>query len=283
MQRGGDDDLIVFFFRTVDGDVDLAVSSLDLLDVGVESGLVLQVLVQLLPDVLRAVLPGPQVDLDEVHGGLEVEVLQDVGCGDLVEVAVAEGSEGSDPDILDEFDAIHLAELVEGHAQILQVGVLAGDGFSARGDGIAFVAAFRDASVAVQVVALILGLQQFAELLDLLFHLEQAGDLEDVFLRFEGFDDLARAVLVVAVEFRAVVGDAAEFFHVVDGIVGGYAHDSAHLIAAAVVGRGPALAADAVEALEDGVVLVSLLLEIHACGETGGAAADDADTGVLVH
>ena len=46
---------------------------------------------------------------------------------------------------------------------------------------------------------------------------------------------------------------------------------------------GPALAADAVEALENGVVGIALLLQIHARGQAGRAAADDADARVLVH
>ena len=59
----------------VDGDVDLAVLTLHLVDPGAQAGGVLEMVVELLPDVLGAVLPGPQVDLHEVHGGLEVQIL----------------------------------------------------------------------------------------------------------------------------------------------------------------------------------------------------------------
>ena len=279
----GDDDLVVLLDRTVDGDVDLAILALDLLDVGVEAGWVLEVVVELLPDVLGAVLPGPEVDLDEVHGGLEVQILQHVGRGDLVKVAVAEGGVGSDPHVLHEVDAVLGAELFEGQSQILEVGVDALDALAARGHGIAVVAALGDAAVAVEVIALVLGLQQLTELPDLSFHSEQARDLEDVLLGLEGLDDVALGVFVVAVELRAVVGDAAELLHVVHGVVGGHAHDGAHLIAAALVGRRPALAAHAVKTLEDGVVEVTLLFQVHARGQARRAAADDADARIFVH
>ena len=244
----------------------------------------LDVVVELLPDVLGALLPGPEVDLDEVHAGLEVEVLQNVGGGDLVKVAVAEGGEGSDPDLLDQGNAVHLAELLEREREILQVGVLALDLLAAGGDGVAVVAALGDAAVAVDVIALVLGLQQLAELLELALHLEHPGVADDVAERTgKGLDHVALAVLVVAVELGTVVRDAAELLDVLNGVVGRNAHDGAHLVTAAVVVRAPALAADAVVALEDHVVLIALLLEIHAGGEARGAAADDGDANVLVH
>ena len=226
---------------------------------------------------------GPEIDLDEVHRGLEVEVLEHVARGDLVKVAVAEGGIRSDPDVLHQLDAVLLAELGEGQGQILEVLVLAGDGLAARRDGKALVAALGDAAVSVDVVALVLGLQQLAEELDLLLHLQQARDLQDVLLGLEGLDDLALAVLVVAVELGAVVRDAAELLHVVHGIVGGNAHDGAHLVALAVVLGRPAFAADSRGSLENRVVGIPLLLEIHAGGEARGAAADDGDANVLVH
>ena len=284
VQGGGDDDLVVFLNLAVDGDIDLAVLALHLLDLGVQAGGVLQVLVQLLPDVLGAVLPGPEVDLDEVHGGLEVQILQNVGSGDLVKVAVAEGGVGPDPDVLGQLHAVLLAEFVEGQRQILQVLVLAGDGLTL---GVllreALVAALGNAPVTVDVIALVLGFQDLAQLLDLLLHLQQAGNLQQVLLGLEGLDDLALGVLVVPVQLGTVVGDAAELFHIMDSIVGGHAHDGAHLIPAAIVVGRPALAAHPVKPLQDGVVGIALLLQVHACGKTGGAAADDADASVLIH
>ena len=41
--------------------------------------------------------------------------------------------------------------------------------------------------------------------------------------------------------------------------------------------------ADAVEPLEDRIVLIPLLFEVHTGGKTRGTAADDADTYILVH
>ena len=194
VERRGDDDLVILLDLAVDGDEDLAVAALDLGDLGIDSRRVHDVVVELLPDPLGALLPGPEVDLDEVHRGLEVEVLEDVGRGDLVEVAVAEGSVGPDPDVLHELAAVLLAELVEGQSQVLEVLVDALDLLTAGGDGVAVVTAFGDAAVAVDVIALVLGLEELAEELDLLFHLEQAGDLQDVLLGLERLDDLAGRV-----------------------------------------------------------------------------------------
>ena len=277
LERRRDDDLVELLDLAVDGDADLAVLPLDLRDIAVQAGLVQEMVVELLPDPLRAVLPGPEVALDEVHRGLEVQIFQDVGRRDLVEIAVAEGREGADPDVLHELDAVDLAELVERKGQVLQVGVDAGDLLALRGDGVAVVAAFGDAAVAVDVVAFIFGLQELAEAGDLLLHLQQTGDLREVLRGLEGLDDLAVHVLVVAVQLRAVVGDAAELLDVVDRVVGRDAHDRAHLVAPPVVVRGVALAAHMVVPLEDGVILVALLLEVHGRGETRRAAADDTD------
>ena len=284
VERSGDDDLVELLDLAVDGDEDLAVVALDLLDVAVQTGGVLDMLVELLPDILGAFLPGPEVDLDEVHAGLIVKILQNIGSGDLVKVAVAEGGERSDPDLLNQRNAVHFAELLEREGQILQVGVHAFDLLTARSNGIAVVTTLGNAAVAVDVIALVLGLQQLAELLQLALHLEHPGILDDVAERAgKGLDHVALSVLVVTVELGAVVGDAAELFHVMNSIVGGNAHDSAHLIASAVVVGAPALAADAVIALEDHIVFVSLFLEIHAGGKTRRAAADDGDANVLVH
>ena len=137
--------------------------------------------------------------------------------------------------------------------------------------------------MAVDVISLVLGLKELAELLELLLHLKKARDLSDVLLGLEGLDDLAQSVLVVAVELRAVVSDAAEFLNVVHGVIGRNAHDRAHLIAASVVVGRPALAAYPVVLLQDRVVLVTLLLQIHACRKSRRTSADNTDLDVLVH
>ena len=284
VERGGDDDLVKLLNLAVYGDENLAVFALDLVDAAVQHGGVLQVVVQLLPDVLGAVLPGPEVDLDEVHAGLIVQILQNVSGGNLVKVAVAEGSEGSDPDLLHQGNAVLLAEFLEGQGKVFQIRVHTLDLLAARRHGITVVAALGDAAVTVEVIALVLGLQQFAEGFELLLHLEQPGVLDDVSdSAGERLDHLAGTVLVVAVELRAVVGDAAELFHIVHCIVGRNTHDGAHLIAASVVMRRPALAADAVETLIDGVVLITLLFQVHTRAQAGRTAADDGDANVFVH
>ena len=115
-------------------------------------------------------------------------------------------------------------------------------------------------------------------------YLEQPGVLDDVADGAgERLDHLAGTVLVIAVELRAVVGDAAELFHIMYGVVGRNTHDGAHLIAASVVVRGPALAADTVEALIDGIVLITLLFQVHTRAQAGRTAADDGDANVFVH
>lgn len=130
---------------------------------------------------------------------------------------------------------------------------------------------------------LILGLQELAELLELSLHLEETGDLADVLLGLKGLDDLAEPVLVVAVQLRAVVRDAAEFLYVVYCVIRRNAHDGSHLIAAAVVIRRPALSADTIVLLKDRVIFVSFLLQIHTCGKACRASSDDADSDVFVH
>ena len=240
--------------------------------------------VQLLPDVLGAVLPGPEVDLDEVHAGLVVQVLQNIGGGDLVKVAVAEGGKGPDPDLLHQGNAVLFTEFLERQGQVFQVRVHALDLLAAGGHGIAVIAALGNAAVAVEVIALVLGLQQFAEGLELLLHLEQPRIADDVSDGAgKGLDHLAGAVLVVAVELRTVMGDAAELFHIVHRVVGRNTHDGAHLITASVVMRRPALSADTVKALIDGVILIALLFQVHTSAQTSGTAADDGDANVFVH
>ena len=235
-------------------------------------------LVQLLPDVLGSVLPGPQIDLDEVHGGLEIQILHDVGRRDLVKVAVSEGGKRSDPDILHQLDAVQLAEFLEGKGQILQIRVDALDLFSARRNGIAVVASFGNAAVAVHIVAFVFGFKKLAEFLDLLLHFQKMRDLRDVFLRLEGLDDLALLALIVSVELRTVVGDAAEIFDVLYRIIGRNAHNGAHLVAASLVIRRVALAAHMIVFFQYRIVFVALLLQIHGSGQSGRASADDTDS-----
>ncbi len=71
----------------------------------------------------------------------------------------------------------------------------------------------------VYVISLVLGLEELSELLELLLHLEKSWDLEDVLLRFERLDDFAVLVLVVTIELRTVVSDAAELFYIMYSVV----------------------------------------------------------------
>ena len=90
LQRRCDDDLVKFLDLAVDGHIDLSVLTLNRSDVAVESRLMCKVLVELFPDVLCSFLPGPQIDFDEVHGRLEVKILQNVRCRDLIKISVTE-------------------------------------------------------------------------------------------------------------------------------------------------------------------------------------------------
>ena len=284
VERSGDDDLIKLLNLAVDRDEDLAILALDLVNGAVEQGGMLQVIIQLFPDVLGAFFPCPEIDLHEVHAGLIVQIFQNIGSGNFIKVTIAEGSEGSDPDLLNQGNLVLLAEFLERQSKILQVRVYALDLLAARRHGVAVVTTLGNTAVTVEVIALVLGFQQFTKGLELFFHLEQPGVPDDVADRAgKGFDHLTARILIVAVELRTVVGDTAELLDVVNGIVGWNTHDGAHLIAASVVVRRPALAADAIQTLKNGVVLIAFLLQVHTCAEAGGAAADDCDANVFVH
>ena len=284
VQRGSDNNLVKLLNFAVDSDEDLAIFALDFVNGAVENGGVLQMVVQLFPNILGAFFPGPEVDLDKVHAGLEVKVLQDVSGRDFIKIAITEGGKGSDPDLLNQGNAILLAEFFKRECQVLQVGVHTLDLLTARCYSIAVIAAFRNAAVTVDIITLVLGLQQLTELLELTLHLQHPGVLDNVADRSgKGLNHIAGGVFVIAVEFRAVVGDAAEFLHVMDGIVRGNTHNGAHLITASIVVRRPALAADTVEPFINGIVFIALFLQIHACAEAGRATADDCDANILIH
>ena len=263
LERGGDDEFVEDLLFAVDGDGDFLTIADDLLDLGVEEGRVGDLLVEGLVDGLGAIFPGPEVDVDEVHHRLEVEVFEDVGGRDFIEIAIAERGERANPDLGDEGDAVDFAEFVEREGEVLEVRVDAFDGLTSRGDREAFVTAFGDAEVAADVVAFVLGFEQAAHLLDLALQFEEVRDAGELFV--ETVIDAAIEVLVGTVEFRAVMGDAGEFFDVVNRIVGGNTHDGAHLIAFAIMNRRVAFAAHVVGFLINHVILVSLFLEIHRC------------------
>ena len=77
--------------------------------------------------------------------------------------------------------------------------------------------------------------------------------------------------------------EAAEFLHIVDGIVVRNAHDGAHLVAASVVLRAAALAADVITGFQNGIIPISFLFQIHTCGETCRPCADNTDFHTGVH
>ena len=137
--------------------------------------------------------------------------------------------------------------------------------------------------MSVHIIAFIFGLQNLTEFLDLLLHLEQTRNLGDILLRLEGLYHIAGAVFIVAVELRAIMGDAAKLFHIVHCIVGRNAHDCAHLISLAFVGRRPALAAHTVRLFKDHIIIIALFLQVHSGRETGRAAANDCYAYILVH
>ena len=284
IQRSSHDDLVIFFHISVDGDKYFSISSLDFFNRAVQTGGMFQMVIQLFPDVLCSVLPGPQIDLDKVHAGLEIQILQNVSGRNLVEIAVAERGERPDPDILDKFNTVLFAELIERKRQIFQVRVLSADRLTLCALlGETVITAFRNSAVSVDVISFVFGFQQLAELFHLVLHSQKTRDLKKILLRLERLDDFALTVLVVSVQFGTVVCDAAEFFRVMHRVIAGNAHDGAHLIAASVICRGPALTAYAVEPLQNRIVFIAFLLQVHTCRQSGGTASNNADAGVFVH
>ena len=171
LKRRADDQLVKgLLLAAVHGDVDLLGRATDGRDGAVELGRVLEVVVHALPDGLGAVLPGPELaGGEELPHGKGVEVLEDVSCGNLVKVAVAKRGEGALPDQLGVLAAVLLEELRERHREILEVGVLALDvrELELRRGARTLVATLRNATVAVDVVALVLLVEQARQLVHL--------------------------------------------------------------------------------------------------------------------
>ena len=283
VKRCRHDQLIKLLDFAVDGDKHFAVLPLNLRDAAVELCSVLQFFVEAFPDVLRSVLPRPEVDVDKVHRRLEVKILQNIGGWNLVKIAVTKGCEGPDPDILHELTAVLFTEGLEREGQIFQIGVAELNSLAAGSNRIAVTSALGNTAVAVHIIASVLGFQNLAELLHLALHLEEAGNLQDIFFGFERLNHFTGTVFVVSVQFRAVMCDAAEFFHVMHGIVRGHTHNSTHLVSLSLVGGRPALAAYAIGLLVDHIVFIALFLEIHARGKACRASADNCHAYIFVH
>ena len=164
LERGADDKLVELFGLAVYGDIDLVVFTLDVGDFGVEQSGMLQVAVDALPDALGAVVPSPQfAGGKELLDGEGIKILENISRRDLVEVAVAEGSERTLPDELCVLAVVELEELGEGHRKILQVRVLALDVSKlhlGRRAG-TLITTLGHTSVTVDIVALVLRLEEF--------------------------------------------------------------------------------------------------------------------------
>ena len=163
LERGADDKLVELFGLAVYGDIDLVVFTLDVGDFGVEQSGMLQVAVDALPDALGAVVPSPQfAGGKELLDGEGIKILENISRRDLVEVAVAEGSERTLPDELCVLAVVELEELGEGHRKILQVRVLALDVSKlhlGRRAG-TLITTLGHTSVTVDIVALVLRLEE---------------------------------------------------------------------------------------------------------------------------
>ena len=72
----------------VDRDKDFAVFPLYFGNVAVELSTVLQLGIQAFPNVLGAFLPGPEINIDEIHCRLEVKILQNICRRDLIKVSI---------------------------------------------------------------------------------------------------------------------------------------------------------------------------------------------------
>ena len=172
-------------------------------------GRVLQGGVEVFEHRLGAVGPRPQISLGKGHHGDEVEVLQHVGDRDVVEVPVAEGREGVDPQVSGGLAPVEGEELVEGQHEVLVNLVV----------------------VAVGVISLVLRREQLAQLLHCCHDLRTTHWIL--------FRDVDLAVLVqeLATQFRPVDLVASAIHDLLDGVVTGDAHDGPHLITTAVVVR----------------------------------------------
>ena len=237
LKRCRNNNLVIYFDFVIHSHEYFSVMALYRCDIGIQSCLVAKLVIQAFPDILCTLFPCPEIDLDEIHGRLEIKVFQDICRRDFIKISVAEGSERSDPDILNEFNTVEFTELFERESQILQIRVLAGDFLTIRRYGISVIAAFRYAAVSVNIISFVLCLKEFAEHLQLLSHLEQARNLERVFLRLERLDNFTLQILIITIQFRSVVCNTAELFHIVNGIIRRYSHDCSHLISSAVVVR----------------------------------------------
>ena len=147
------------------------------------------------------------------------------------------------------------------------------------------VAALRHATVAVDVVALVLLVKQARQLVHLHDLLEKV-DLPGLERRAVGVHEFATHLGAVLVRC------AAELLALVHGKVGVAAHDRAHLDGAVLpltVGvldlheRRERLASHVVCPLEDAVVVIAVLLEVHGQRKSRRATTNNADAGVLVH
>ena len=158
---------------------------------------------------LGAVGPRPQISLGKGHHGDEVEVLQHVGGRDVVEVPVAEGREGVDPQVSGGLAPVEGEELVEGQHEVLVNLVV----------------------VAVGVISLVLRREQLTQLLHCCHNLRATHRIL--------FRDVDLAVLVqeLATQFRPVDLVAGAIHDLLSGVVAGDAHDGSHLITTAVVVR----------------------------------------------
>ena len=286
LERGAEDDLVEFLDALAGGvahrHLDLVTRAVHRGDLGLEESGVAQVGVDAGPDGLGTGAPGPELARgEELLDGKGVQVLEDVGRRDLVEVAVAEGGEGALPDHLGVLAVVELEELGEGQAEVLEVGVVAldvGELELGRGAG-ALVAALGHAAVAVDVVALVLGGQQAGELPHFHDLLEQ---LELALLEWRAVGVAEGAAHGGAVGMRG----AAELLALMHGEIGVAAHDRTHLDGAILpltllvldlhVGR-EGLTAHMVGLLVDHVVEIARLLEVHGRRDAGRAAADYAD------
>jgi len=249
-----------------------------------------EVLIDALIDTLSAVFPSPKTDVDEFDGGGDVEILHDVSRGHFIEEAIAEAGERSDPNPHDRFDFVEFAELGEGQGEILEVLVGAFDMLHVVAISLiqTIVAAFGDASVAIDVVAGVFGLHDFGEAFDGLLEFKKGKELleGEVFFDFERVNLFAVGITVDAAHRRSIsVAHAAELFAFVNGIVGFRAHDGAHfdgafffVVDAHLHLRGVALPADPVVLLINDIVLVSLFLKIHSSSDARRPAANDADS-----
>ena len=119
-KRSADDKLIEFFdLIIIDSDIDLVVFSFNMSDFAIENNRMFEMVVDTFPNGLGSVFPCPKFSgMEELTDSVVIKIFQNIGCRNLIEVTITEGSERSFPDEFGIGAFVLLEEFRERHAEI---------------------------------------------------------------------------------------------------------------------------------------------------------------------